>query len=93
VEETTPARQELHAILADPASSQEQIIQAKIVLARRILNGPNAVRQVCERHRLTPEQSGRLMTGHESRMGELEATTAAQTQRLESLLAELQGDK
>ncbi len=89
MEEPTPTRQELRAILANPASTQEQVIQAKLVLAKRILNGPSAVRQVCERYHLTPEQSEKLIAWHENTMGELQARAAAEARRLERLLAEL----
>jgi len=92
VEEPTPTRQELRAILANPDSTQEQVLQVKLILAKRIANGTNAVRQVCERYHLTPEQSEKLITGHESMMGEMEAKAASEARRLEQLLAELHGE-
>jgi len=92
VEEQTPTRQELRAVLADPDSTQEQILQAKLVLAQRIANGTSRVRQVCEDYRLTPEQAEKLITSHGNTMGALEAKAAREARRLEQSLAELHGE-
>ena len=81
--------QELRAILADPGSKPEQVIQAKLTAARRIADGPNITRQICSKYGLAPEQAAEMMAGHLERMGELEAWSGQEVQRLERLLAQL----
>lgn len=87
-----PTRQELRAIIADPRSTQEQVLQAKLVCAKRVTNGADTVRQVCEHYGLPLEQTEKLITGHESIMGDMEAKAAKEARRLERLLAELHGE-
>ncbi len=80
-------RQELRAILANPHSTREQTMQVKLFLARRIADGPNKIKQVCERYKLSPKKSAELIAGHRERLGKLEAWAEQEVQALEQLLA------
>ncbi len=90
MEEPMPTRQELRAIITDPRSTQEQVLQAKLVCARRATDGAEAVRQICERYGLTREQTEELTAAHRNTMGGLEARAREGARQLEQLLAELQ---
>jgi hypothetical protein len=89
MEERRRSRQELRAILANPESTQEQVIQAKLTLSRRIAEGSAAVRQVCVEYDLSPEPSCAIMAGHQLRMGTFEDQARDSIQHLEQLLIRL----
>ena len=84
--EPTPARDELRAISADPASSKKQVTEAKLVLCRRIANGTERVRQVCEHFDLTPEQTEKMVSSHQHTMSKAEAKAAEEVKQLERVL-------
>ena len=92
VEEPAPTRQELRAILANPDSTQEQVLRVKLILAKRIANGSNATREICDKYHLTPEQASNLIAQHSSHSVKREAWAKEEVQRLEQLLAELHGE-
>jgi len=85
-------RQELRAILANPQSSREQVLRAKLTLANRIADGPNGVREICARYGLSPEKSAEIIAGHQERAGSLEAWAEQEVQRLERLLVQTRAE-
>jgi len=89
MEKSTPTRDELRAVLANPESTEKQVTQAKLVLANRIASGNSAVRLLCEQNHLSPEQAERLIASHKKRMGGMELSAAEQVRKLKQLLAEL----
>jgi hypothetical protein len=88
-DERKRSRQELRAILANPESTQEQVIQAQLILARRIAGGSAAVRQICVEYDLLPEQSSSIIARHQLRMGAVEEKARDAIQHLEQLLTEI----
>lgn len=90
MKEPTPTRDEIRAVLANPASTERQIIEAKLVLGRRIANGADKVRQICEQYHLTPEQTAETLSSHQRIMSRVEDKAAEEVQRLEHALKEMQ---
>ena len=92
VKEPTPTWQELRAVLANPESTQEQVLQVKLILAKRLANGSNAIHEICNKYHLTPEQAGNLIAQRSSHSIEQEVWAKEEVQGIERSLAKLQGE-
>ena len=86
--EPTPTRNEIRAVLADPASTRKQRIEAKLILAKRVASGTDRVRQICEHYQLPPDKTDEMVLRHQRTMGGAEAGAAEDVQRLERALEE-----
>ena len=89
MEDRNKARHELRSLLADPKSTQGQILRVKIVLAKRIANGPNEVAEICDKYRLTQEQTEKLLSKHHGRAAAIEAKAERAARGFERLLGQL----
>ena len=89
MEERRRARQEIRAILANPKSTQKQVIQAKLTLAQRMAEGSTAVREICVKYNLSEEQSSKIIDNHQLLMGTNEKRAKQTVQELEQLLRQL----
>lgn len=87
--EASPTRQELRAVLANPESTPKQVLQAKLVLAKRLANLSNALQKAYDKYRLTPEQIADFIAQRNHYSLEREAWAKEEMQRLEQSLAEL----
>lgn len=84
----TPSRQELRAILSNPASTQEQKIQAKLILCQRISSVPERVRRFI--NTLPPEVGEPMRAKHPQPFTlELALQAEQEAQRLRALLTRL----
>ncbi len=89
MDEEKLTRQELHAIFSNPASTQEQRIQAKLILCKRISGTPGRIRQFLET--LPPEIAEPMRVNHpRTFVVELAIQAEQEKRRLEALLAQLQ---
>ena len=89
MEDQRRSRQEIRDVLANPGSTQEQVIQAKLILARRIADGSTAVREICAEYDLSKEQSSEIIANHQLLIGALEEKSKQAIQDLEQLLRQL----
>lgn len=92
MEEQTPTRQEIRAVLADPESTPRQILEAKLILLKRMTGHENKIRQICARYRLTPEQTKGMLARYHTASVTIEAWAVEQMRRVEEALTE-QGDE
>ena len=90
MEEPTPTRAELRALLANPESTPRQILEAKLVLLKRMTGQDDRIRQVCERYHLTPEQTADMLAKYHATSVILETLAAEQTQKVEQALRDLE---
>lgn len=90
LEEPTPTRAEIRAILANPRSTPRQILEAKLVLLKRMTRLEDTIRQVCERYRLTPEQTADMLARRHTASVALEAFAADKLQQVEQALKDLE---
>jgi hypothetical protein len=89
VEDRKQTRDKLRSLLADPSSTPEQVLRAKLVTIRRIANASNDVIEVCHRYGLTQEQTQIIVSEHRTRTAGLMAEAEKATQEFERLLRQL----
>lgn len=89
-EEPTPTRAEIRAILANPESTTRQVLEAKLVLLKRIMGRDAAIRKVCEQYRLTPEQTAEMLARYSVAFAALETLAAERAQKVEQALKDLE---
>ncbi len=89
LEEPLPTRNEVRALLTDPKSTKKQILEAKLMLLKRVMNGADAVQQICEHYRLTAEQTENLAASDQKIMAGLRMRAAEKLRNVERLLTEL----
>ena len=89
LEEPSPTRNEVRTLLADPKSTKKQILEAKLMLLERVINGAYAVQQICEYYRLTAEQTETLVASDQKIMTGMRTRAAEKLRNVEQLLTEL----
>ncbi len=90
MEEPTPTRSELRAILANPESTTRQILKSKLVLLKRMTGLEDRIRRVCEEYRLTPEQTAEMLARRHTASVALEAFAADKLQQVEQALRDME---